>query len=298
MSSEAVEVFEQYRARLLGLAYRVLGSAAEAEDIVQEAYLRWQSTEPGSVEAPSAWLARVATNLCLNQLDSARNRRERYVGTWLPEPVLTPDSDLGPLETAEQRDTVSFAFLVLAERLSPTERAVFVLREAFGYSHREVAELIGLSEPNCRQLHRRARKRLAGTELSHSPTDLLDHRALVERFLTAAQDGDLAGLELMLATDVSSVTDGGGRPGVARRPLQGAAKVARYLAATASRSVADVQTRVHEVNGVPALLAWSDSVLVGVLVPEIAGRSVTAVRIVADPDKLRFLGTQVARLSR
>jgi RNA polymerase sigma-70 factor (ECF subfamily) len=298
MLSEAVEVFERHRARLIGLAYRMLGSAAEAEDVVQDAYLRWQATEPGSVEAPSAWLVKVTTNLCLNQLDSARNRRERYVGTWLPEPVLTPDSVLGPLETVEQRDTVSFAFLVLAERLTPTERAVFVLREAFGYSHREVAELIELSEPNCRQLHRRARKRLAEIELSPSPADLSDHRALVEQFLTAARDGDLAGLELMLATDVRSVTDGGGRPGVARRPIQGVARVARYLAATAGRSVVGVEACVREVNGVPALLAWSGTALVGVLVPEIADRRVTAVRIVADPDKLRFLGTQVARLSR
>lgn len=291
-------MFEQYRARLLGLAYRMLGSAVEAEDVVQDAYLRWQATEPGSVEAPSAWLAKVTTNLCLNQLGSARNRRERYVGTWLPEPVLTPDSALGPLETVEQRDTVSFAFLVLAERLTPTERAVFVLREAFGYSHHEVAELIELSEPNCRQLHRRARKRLAETALSRSPADLPDQRALVERFLTAAQNGDLAGLERMLTSDVSSVTDGGGRPGVARRPIQGVARVARYLAATASRSGASVETCVREVNGVPALLAWSGSALVGVLVPEIAGRHVAAVRIVADPGKLRFLGTQMARLSR
>lgn len=122
----------------------MLGSAADAEDIVQEAFLRWHNTEPGSVEVPSAWLAKVAMNLCLNRLDSARSRREQYIGSWLPEPVLTPDSASGPLDTVEQRDTVSFVFLVLAERLTPSERAVFVLREAFGYSHREVAELIEL----------------------------------------------------------------------------------------------------------------------------------------------------------
>ncbi|MFB9831524.1 RNA polymerase sigma-70 factor [Actinoallomurus acaciae] len=298
MSAEAVEIFERHRARLLGLAYRMLGSAAEAEDIVQEAFLRWHHTEPGSVEVPSAWLAKVVTNLCLNRLDSARSRRERYVGTWLPEPVLTPDGALGPLETVEQRDTVSYAFLVLAERLTPSERAVFVLREAFGYSHREVAELVELSESNCRQLHRRAKKRLADAGLPRSVADRPDHRALVERFLVAAQNGDLAGLERMLAEDVSSVADGGGLPGVARRPLKGAVRVARYLAATVSRSVESVTASIQEVNGAPAVLGRLGTALVGVLVLEIVGERVTAVRIVANPDKLRFLGDQAARLSR
>lgn len=298
MAAEAFGVFEQHRARLLGLAYRMLGSAAEAEDVVQDVFLRWQHTEPGSVEAPSAWLAKVATNLCLNRLDSARSRRERHVGTWLPEPVLTPDRALGPLETVEQRDTVSFAFLVLAERLTPSERAVFVLREAFGYSHREVAELVELSESNCRQLHRRARKRLADAEPPRSRVDLADHRALVERFLVAARSGDLAGLERILAEDVSSVADGGGLPGVARRHLRGVTEVARYLAATASRSRAGVAAAVQEVNGAPAVVGWFRTALVGVLVPEIADGRITAVRIVANPDKLRFLGDQAARLSR
>ena len=297
MAEEAVEVFERHRARLLGLAYRMLGSAAEAEDVVQDAFLRWQNTKPGSVEVPSAWLAKVTTNLCLNRLDSARSRRERYVGAWLPEPVLTPDSALGPLETVEQRDTVSFAFLVLAERLTPSERAVFVLREAFGYSHREVAELVELSESNCRQLHRRARKRLADAELSRSPGDLPELRALVERFLVAARNGDLAGLERMLAEDVSSVADGGGLPGVARRPMRGM-EVARYLAATVSRSVAGVAAFIQEVNGVPAVVGWSGTTLVGVLIPEIAGERITAVWIVANPDKLGFLADQAVRLSR
>jgi len=230
-----VEEFERERGRLFGLAYRMLGSAADAEDVVQDAFLRWQGTDPGAVEAPAAWLVKVTTNLCLNRLGSARSRRERYVGARLPEPVLTSDGALGPMEMAEQRAMVSLAFLVLAERLTPGERAVFVLREAFGYSHREVAELVELSEPSCRQLHRRARKRLADAELPSSSGNIAEHRALVERFLDAARGGDLAGLERMLAEDVTSVADGGGTPGVARLPVHGAEKVARYLATVTGR---------------------------------------------------------------
>ncbi|MEV0053090.1 RNA polymerase sigma-70 factor [Saccharopolyspora shandongensis] len=296
--SAPVVEFERQRPRLFGLAYRMLGSAADADDVVQDVFLRWHGTEPGSVEDPSAWLVKVATNLCLNRLGSAPVRRERYVGSWLPEPVLTSDSELGPMETAEQRDTVSLAFLVLAERLTPAERAVFVLREAFGYSHREVAELVELSESNCRQLHSRARKRLSVVLPLRSAGDLPENRRLVERFLDAARGGDLAGLERMLAEDVTSVADGGGTLGVARLPVRGAEKVARYLATVTSRYVQGLTVSIYEVNGTPGLLAWSASTLIGVFVPEIAGGRITGIRIVANPDKLRFVGTQLARLSR
>ncbi|WP_328612040.1 RNA polymerase sigma-70 factor [Amycolatopsis sp. NBC_00345] len=296
--SAPVAEFERQRPRLFGLAYRMLGSAVDAEDVVQDVFLRWHGTEPGSVEVPAAWLVKVTTNLCLNRLGSAPVRRERYVGSWLPEPVLTPDSALGPMETAEQRETVSLAFLVLAERLAPGERAVFVLREAFGYSHREVAELVELSESNCRQLHSRARKRLSAARLPRSAGDVAGNRVLVERFLDAARGGDLAGLERMLAEDVTSVADGGGAPGVARLPVRGAAKVARYLATVTSRYAESLTVSVHEVNGTPAVFGWSASTLLGVFVPEIADGRITGIRIVANPGKLRFIGAQLARLSR
>ena len=159
MAADAVAEFERHRSKLFGLAYRMLGSAAEAEDVVQETFIRWHRAI--DVDSPWAWLAKVATNLCVNRLASARMRRERYVGCWLPEPVLTADGALGPLELAEQRESVSMAFLVLMERLNPVERAVFVLREAFGYRHRELAEVIDSSEANSRQLYARARRRLS-----------------------------------------------------------------------------------------------------------------------------------------
>lgn len=150
---------------MFSLAYRMLGSAAEAEDVVQDAYLRWHGAERQHIRSPGAWLAKVVTNLCLNRLTSARATRERYVGFWLPEPVAS--GALGPMETAEQRDSVSMAFLILLERLTPAERAVFVLREAFSYGYREIAEVLDLSEANCRQLLLRARRRVGEIGRAH-----------------------------------------------------------------------------------------------------------------------------------
>src|SRR5262249_47631681 len=162
--------------------YRLLGSATDAEDIVQEAFLRWNGANHAAIGAPGAWLAKVVTNLCLNLMASARTRRETYIGPWLPEPVLTADGPLGPLDPVQQRGSVSMGLLVLLERLTPTERAVFVLREAFGYSHREIAEILDLSEANSRQVHRRARQRIGEGRPRFRP-EPRQWRDLVERFL-------------------------------------------------------------------------------------------------------------------
>lgn len=217
--------FEALRPRMFGLAYRLLGSAQDAEDVVQDAFLRWQGADRAAVRNPWAWLAKVVTNLALNRLSSARVRRERYVGQWLPEPVLTTTGALGPLETAEQRESVSLALLVLLERLKPAERAVYVLREAFGYGHREVAEVLGTTEANSRQIHRRARASLEDAEAASaseiSDEDRARWRDLVARFMAAARAGDLRGLEQLLTADVMSWADGGGRVGTARRPVLG-----------------------------------------------------------------------------
>jgi RNA polymerase sigma-70 factor (ECF subfamily) len=287
VATDAVETFERHRSKLFGLAYRMLGSAQEAEDVVQETFVRWHRAI--SVESPWAWLATVATNLCVNRLTSARMRREHYVGFWLPEPVLTASGALGPLERAEQRESVSMAFLVLLERLNPVERAVFVLREAFGYRHREVAEVIGSSEANSRQLYTRARKRLAEADGgAYRRRTQAVRPQLVERFLAAAEDGDLAALERMLAHDVTVWVDGGGRVGAARRPILGVDQVTRYLAGSLRRAGHRVRLSVAEVNGTPGLLAFHGEALVGVLVPEAAGDRISGIRIVANPDKLRL----------
>ncbi len=298
---DSVGTFEAQRPRLFGLAYRLLGSASDAEDVVQDAFVCW--SEADSVAAPSAWLTTVVTNLCRNQLGSARARRERYVGTWLPEPVLTAEGALGPLETAEQRDSVSLALLTLLEQLTPPERAVFVLRESFGYSHREIAQTLGVSEVGCRQLHRRARQRLGAPEPRFRPGPD-EWRRLVERFLVAAGEGDVAGLERLLADDVAYWSDGGGKAPVARRPVFGRTRVARLFGKLIPRYVRDSQLWREaavcpaEVNGEPALLAWTGGALFAALVPEIADGRMTALRVIANPDKLAFAARQASGLSR
>jgi len=297
VANGAVGEFEAQRPRMFGLAYRLLGSAQEAEDAVQDAFLRWHSADRAAIAVPSAWLAKVVTNLCLNRLASARVQRERYVGPWLPEPVLTSDGTLGPLDTAEQRDSVSLALLVLLERLTPTERAVFVLREAFGYSYREIAQVLELSEVNCRQLDRRARRRLAELRPRFRPETRQWHH-LVERFLAAAREGDLRSLERLLAAGVTAWADGGGKVTAARRPVVGPARVARYLVGALRRFAAGVEIAVAEVNGEPAVLGWSGTDLLGVLVLEIVDGRIGALRAVANPDKLRFAARQAASLSR
>ncbi|MGW1074830.1 RNA polymerase sigma-70 factor [Streptomyces sp. NPDC002537] len=290
---DRVEEFESRRPRMFGLAYRMLGSADEAQDIVQDAYLRFGATEPGSVEYVGAWLAKVVTNLCLNRLASARAQREQYAGPWLPEPVLTSDGTLGPLESAERRDSVSCALLVLLERLTPTERAVYVLREAFAYGYREIAGVLDLGEANCRQLYRRAVGRIALPEARFEPSERVRHE-LVEAFVGAAREGDMAGLEKMLAADVTWWSDGGGKVTAARRPVEGREKVLRFLVGGAERFAAGMEFTVAEVNGALALVAWRGATVIGVVSFEVRGGVIVTARAVMNPDKLSFVGCQLA----
>ncbi len=285
-------MFERERPRLFAVAYRMLGSAAEAEDVLQDAYLRWQGADRGQVAVPSAWLVKVVVNLCLNVLDSARLRREQYVGPWLPEPVLTADGALGPLESVERRESVSFALLVLLERLTAAERAVFVLREAFGYPHARIAEVLELSEDNSRQLLRRARSRVG--EQPRFEATWQQRRRLVEQFLRAAGDGDVAGLEELLAQDVVAWSDGGGRVSAARRPVLGPSKVARLVAGLALKSPPGLRVEIAEVNGEPAVVALLRSRVLGVLLPEFAHQGIVGLRNVLNPRKLEFFGRQWA----
>jgi RNA polymerase sigma-70 factor (TIGR02957 family) len=293
--SSVVQDFEAQRPRLFWLAYRLLGSASEAEDAVQDAYLRLHGADPVLIESLPAWLTKAVTNLCLNRLTSARARREVYPGPWLPEPVLTDGRTLGPQETAEQRETVSIALLSLMERLNPTERATFVLREAFAYSHSEVAEILEMSEANARQLYRRARQRLGEPRQRFRP-DLAQWRSLVDRFFTAASAGDVAGLVEILTADVCSTADGGGKVAAARRPVSGRERTANYLARALSKNLPKLRLRLDfaEVNGEPAVLAFDGDTLSGVLCFEIAGGQIAALRILANSDKLRFLAAQLS----
>ncbi|HZS21507.1 MAG TPA: RNA polymerase sigma-70 factor [Pseudonocardiaceae bacterium] len=293
---EAVQAFEEQRPRLFAIAYRLLGSASEAEDAVQDTFLRWHAADPQTVRSPAGWLAKVLTNLCLTRLTSARARRETYPGPWLPEPVLTAQSALGPLDRAELRESVSLAFLLLLERLTPPQRAVFVLREAFDYSYREIAQILDLAEANCQQLYRRARLQVAKDRPRfprRSQASRERGHRIAEEFLAAARSGDLAALETLLAADVVAWADGGGKAVAARRPVHGGPRVARYLAGWMSREVPGVRFVVTEVNGQPGILGAVGEQLLFAALLSLAGGQVTAVHTVVNPDKLAFLTRQL-----
>jgi RNA polymerase sigma-70 factor (ECF subfamily) len=295
LSADDVDLFERSRPRLEAIAYRLLGSATDAEDAVQDTFLRWQSADRGRIETPQAWLTKVLTNICLNQLTSARARREAYVGAWLPEPVLADDSMLGPVDTAEQRESVSMAVLALMERLSPNERAVYVLREAFGYAHGEIAEILDLSEANCQQLYRRAKQHLSSGR-PRVDVDRTAARRIVEEFLAAAAGGDTQRLVALLTGDARSIADGGGKVAARTTPVAGGLAVARFLRGLFRDS--DARRRqlggfpvfyVDVVNGEPALVVVVDGRVGGVMCLEVTPEGIAAIRTQVNPDKLERL---------
>ena len=244
---------EALRRHGFGVAYRMLGSVSEAEDVAQEALLRLTQQE-GAIDEPAAWMTTVVTRLSINVLGSARARRESYVGPWLPEPLLE-DPDPGPASRAELADSLSQAVLVLLERLSPVERAAYVLREVFGYEYAEIADIVERTETNSRQLVTRARKHVEASR-PRFDADEAARDALLERFLAAAEDGDLEALEELLARDAVLYADGGGKVIAAQEPLFGAALIARYMAGVAQvrRAFGESETRLARVNGQPGRL--------------------------------------------
>ncbi|MFI8184034.1 RNA polymerase sigma-70 factor [Actinacidiphila glaucinigra] len=290
-----VERFEASRPRLEAVAYRLLGSASEAEDAVQETFLRWQAADVDRVDVPEAWLTKVLTNLCLNQLTSARARRETYVGQWLPEPLLAGDPMLGPADTAEQRESVSYAVLVLLERLTPNERAVYVLREAFAYPHREIAEILDITEAASQQIHHRAKKHVADGRArgAGAGIDEAAARRVVEEFLAAATSGRTEPLVRLLTQDAVAVGDGGGKVPARAKAFEGALAVAKFLRGlfkpgTAKRTLVGGSAEVHvtAVNGGPAAVAVVDGRIVGVMCLEVTAGGIAAVRNQVNPDKL------------
>jgi len=278
---EAATVFVGVRRQLFGIAYRMLGSAAEAEDVVQEAWLRWQSTDRTVVLDPPAYLATVTTRLAINVAQSARVRRETYVGPWLPEPV---DTSLDPQVGAERGEAVELAVLLLLEKLTPTERAAYVLREAFDYPYEQIAAILETRQANARQLVSRARRRLAAER--REPVDAGEHRRLLEAFLAAARTGDLAVLEELLAADVVSYSDGGGVRGASRIPVLGSARVAKYLAAFAPRFWPGAETEWVEANGRPAVLVSHEGRAVALLAVDASVRGIERIMWVMNPAKL------------
>jgi RNA polymerase sigma-70 factor, ECF subfamily len=283
---------EALRPLLFSIAYRMLGSVAEAEDVVQEAYLRHQRAlgEGVEVASPKAWLSAVTTRLAIDHLRSARVRREAYVGPWLPEPLLT-DTAPDPGERAELADSLSLAFLVVLERLTPVERAVLLLREVFGFGFAEIAALVDRSEDNCRQLLVRARRHI-DAERPRFPVSRERHEELTERFMDACQDGDTDGLIGLLTEDAVAWTDGGGKVRASPRPIVGAPAVARFLTVAVARGAREFgfTTRAAEVNGRPGrLILHRDGSVMGVLSLDVDEGGIRAVHLVANPDKLGHL---------
>ncbi|MFJ6087078.1 RNA polymerase sigma-70 factor [Streptomyces sp. NPDC092369] len=287
------EVFEAHRPVLLGVAYRMLGRVADAEDVVQEAWLRWSGADHGRVREPRAYLVRITTRLAIDRLRQVKARNEAYVGPWLPEPYVTDFGDTVP-DTAERAvlaDSVSLAVLVVLESLSPLERAVFVLREAFGYPYADIAVMLDRGEPAVRQLAARARKHVDERRPRYE-VDPGRRRDLTERFLAAAAEGDLEGLLELLAPDVRLVADSGGKSSAPLRVLDSADKVGRFIVGVARKGVADLSVRFVELNGGPAIVALSAGKPDSVFQLDIYKGRVQAVYIMRNPDKLVSLAVE------
>jgi RNA polymerase sigma-70 factor (ECF subfamily) len=274
---------DRLRPKLLAVAYRMLGTAADAEDAVQDAYLRYHQ-HAADVESPEGWLVKTTTRLCLDRLRAAK--REEYVGPWLPEPV--PDTWAGatPVDRAELAESLSMAFMVLLETLSPAERAVYLLREVFGYEFDEIAGLIDKSAVNVRQIAARAKKRLGTRERRFQPP-AGQADALAERFFAACRSGDVHAVEAMLAADVELLSDGGGKVFAAPKPVTGARKVARLLTVVFRKIRQACGLTVTTVNGRPGVVFTRDGKPVDVITVDTDGTTVGSVYVVLNPDKLR-----------
>ncbi|MFD5322570.1 sigma-70 family RNA polymerase sigma factor [Streptomyces sp. NPDC127092] len=289
--------FEASRNRLASLAYRLLGSAVDAEDVVQDAFLHWQAADRQRIKVPEAWLTKVVTNLCLDRLRSAQARRERSAGAWLPEPLLDGDPMLGPADTFEQRESVSLAVLTLMERLSPFERAVYVLREAFSYSHAEIAGILDVSEAASQQHLHRARRHVAGARRrgGDGQVDPASARRIVEEFLAAATSGRTERLVALLTDDVTAVSDGAGLTAklVRFETPERVAAVARagFTPTQAKRRLAGGTPTVHFalVNGAAAVLFVLDDQVIGAVTFDIADGRIATVRGIAAPARLTRL---------
>ena len=278
---DALAVFSDVRPRLFGIAYRMLGSATEAEDIVQETWLRWQGTDRTVVQEPAAFLATTTTRLAINALQSARARRETYIGPWLPEPV---DTSADPTLGAERAEALGFAVLVMLERLTPTERAAYVLREAFAYPYDQICEIVQVSEPAARQLVSRARKHLAGErrrEVSEA-----EQRRLLTAFLSAAQTGDLEELEQLFAEDVVSYSDGGGMVRASKFPVVGRPTVAKFVRAFHTHFWDGVTVTDADLNAQPSVLLSKEGTTFAAVTVVAGSQGIDQVLWMMNPDKL------------
>ncbi|MFJ4172813.1 RNA polymerase sigma-70 factor [Microbacterium sp. NPDC089696] len=279
---DALTTFDAHRRRLFGVAYRMLSTVADAEDIVQETWIRWQNTDRSKVQEPIAFLTTIVTRLSINVLQSSRVRRETYIGPWLPEPVNTEDD---PSLGAERAEALQFAILLTLEKLTPTERAAYILREAFDYPYPRIAEVISCSPASARQLVSRARAHLASAK--HATVDPGAQRRLLDAFLTAAQKGDVRELESLFAADVVSYTDGNGVKQAARTPVSGRERVAKFVSAFASHFWTNKSIDWVEVNGQPAATLTEDGQVTTVVTVTPSSDGILQLLWVMSPQKLR-----------
>jgi RNA polymerase sigma-70 factor (TIGR02957 family) len=295
--TEALAAFDRHRRLLFSVAYQMLGSVADAEDIVQDTWLRWSATDRGEVVDARAYLVQITTRLALDRMDSARARRESYVGPWLPEPLLTGGAPVAsapqapePEDAAELAEQVSLALLVVLETLSPAERAVFVLREVFAISVAEVAGALDRSEAAVRQMAHRAREHVQARR-PRFDADRRSQREVTERFIAAVAGGDIEALLAAMAPDVVLISDGGGKASAARRPITGADKVARFLLGIAEKGGANPGLRIEvaEVNGLPAVVSWVGEEPFGSISLAVSEGRIEQVLVVVNPDKLAGL---------
>ncbi|MEU9345011.1 RNA polymerase sigma-70 factor [Streptomyces sp. NPDC048278] len=278
---EAEAVFRDAHGYLFGIAYRMLGTVGEAEDVLQEAWIRWQTYDRSRVENPLAFLATTVTRLAINVLQSARVRRQAYVGPWIPEPV---DTSADPALGAENAEALEVAVLMLMEKLTPTERAAYVLREAFGYPYEQIAEIVGQTSANARQLVSRARKHLAAEKRAGVPAE--DHRRFLTAFVAAAQEGEVAVLEKLLTEDAVSYSDGGGVVRASKFPVVGRHRVAKYYHGFADRFWVGVTVAPAEANGRPAVSLSRDGAVFAVLTVSVTPDGIDRVLVMMNPSKI------------
>ncbi|QBD76749.1 RNA polymerase sigma-70 factor [Ktedonosporobacter rubrisoli] len=279
-------IFQQYKPLLFSIAYNMLGTVMDAEDCVQEAFLRWHKAcvmdEQGAIRSPKAYLSAIVTNICIDQLRLAKHKHEEYIGVWLPEPVVAANDHV------EMAETLSLAFVRLLTNLSPIERAVFLLRQAFDYDYDEIARIVGKSEGNCRQIVHRAQQHLA-SQRPQQPIPREQHRKLMEEFVQAAVSGNMEGLLKLLAEDIVMYADGGGKVRATLCPVYGRDKVLRGLLGFSSKAPAGLTWRISQVNGRPGMLFTLHEAVFAVLTLEIVDGRVQEIDIIRNPDKLQHI---------
>jgi RNA polymerase sigma-70 factor (ECF subfamily) len=284
-----LETFNHYRPLLFSIAYRMLGSVADAEDAVQDTFIRWQQASLDNLESPRAFLVTIVSRLCINQLQSARAQREHYVGQWLPEPIMTEQPST-PLETMHIDESVSMAFLVMLERLTALERAVFLLREVFDYEYREIANILEQSETNCRQILHRARRHV-GLERPRFSAEQPKHKGILQQFFAATESGDLSGLIKLLADDVVLHSDGGGKAPAVPNVVSGADRVARGAVGAFQKLIPkNLIRQLAEINGAPAMISYyPNGQPFSVVVLEVRDEKISTIFVITNPDKLSHL---------